>query len=253
MKRYHFLFLIVFTFACFYLVGCGSRKPLNKIESKQDSAIIAGKIDIFYNGVNVTEYTNILFNEIMWGKYVYKTDTSHILLTELPLGKGHIARLQYENFILNLPKEKSTFVLTDPSKINYLGNIVIDWKGKDFKAPNMFGLAGALADEANPDGIVEIYVDSQLDEIKNYIDEKFGPDHEIISNEIAAAPFDSKAKLNLSKSYNPKRDYYDVTLNDGNEINGKIVSKKNDELYVKNERIIYIVKLNKISNILLKK
>jgi len=250
MKVKNFSFAIICILGSF-LVSCGTKKPLIKIEPKKDSSIIAGKIDIFYNGKDVTEDATVLFNEIMLGKYAYKTDTSHILLTDLPIGEGHIARLQYKNFIINVPKEKSSFILEDNSKINYIGHITVDWKGPDSKLPGgMFGLVGAIADEANPDGVVKIYVDSGIEEIKNYIIEKFGSNHEIISNEIKATPFDDTAKLNLSKSYDPKYDYYDVILTSGEEVNGKVYSKKEDELYIKNKQIVYIIKIDKISKIL---
>lgn len=235
---------------CSIMIQCSTNKPLKKIELKTESAIVAGEIHVFYNGEDVTDETAILFNEIMWGKYAYETDTSHLLLTELPLGNGHIARLKYKNFIINLPENKSSFTLTDNSKINYVGNIIIDWKGANSKPPNVFGLLGSLADEANPDGVIEIYVESQIDKIKNNINKKFGPNYEVISNEIKAAPFDSTAKINLSKSYDPKHAYSKVILTDSSEIDGKVVSKKEDKLYITKGRIVYEVKISKISKIL---
>lgn len=242
-------FLLLMSFIGVLLVCCVKR-PLTKLEPKKGSAIIAGKVYVYYNGIDVSEETGILFNEVLWGKYAYKTDSSHILLTELPLGEGHIARLQYENFILNLPREESSFTLEDPTKINYLGDIFIDWKGKDFKAPNMSGLVGALADEASPDGIAKVYVKSNIDEIQDYINQKFGAVHQVIPNEIQAANFDSTAQANLYKSYNPKKGYFDVLLMDGEKISGKIISKKDNELYVKRGKVIYLIKLYRISKIL---
>ena len=244
-----FMSLFLMTFISTFSIGC-VKKPLTKLEPKKDSAIIAGKVYVYYNGLDVSQNTDILFNEVLFGKYAYKTDSSHILLTELPLGEAHIARLQYENFILNLPREKSTFTLKEPSKINYLGDIVIDWKGNDFKAPNMFGLAGALADEANPDGVAEIYVESNMGVIQEYINQKFGPGYQVIPNEIRAANFDSTAQANLYKSHNPKKEYFDVLLKDGEQISGKVISKKDDELYVKRGKVIYLIKLHRISKIL---
>ena len=242
-------FILLISFTSVLLVSC-VKKPLTKLEPKKDSAIIAGKIYVYYNGIDVSEKASILFNEVLWGKYAYKTDSSHILLTELPLGEAHIARLAYDNFILNLPREKSAFTLEDPSKINYVGDIVIDWKGNDFKAPNMFGLAGALADEANPDGVAEIYVESNMGVIQEYINQKFGPGYQVIPNEIRAANFDSTAQANLYKSHNPKKEYFDVLLKDGEQISGKVISKKDDELYVKRGKVIYLIKLHRISKIL---
>ncbi len=149
-----------------------------------------------------------------------------------------------------MPREKSAFTLEDPTKINYLGNIYIDWKGNDYKAPNMFGLVGALADEANPDGVAEIYVESKIGNIQAYITQKFGPGYQVIPNEIQAANLDSTVLANFSKPYIPKIRYFDILLTDGEKISGKVISKKDDELYVKKGKVIYLIKLYRISKIL---
>ena len=247
-----FLFTTVFTFLLIIsiVISCTSRRALQQIQHKENSAIVAGKITVFYNGQDVTSNTDILFNEIMWGKYSYRSDTSHIILTELPLGEGYISRLKYQNFFINVPKEKSLFLLKDNTQINYLGNITIDWKGSKSKSSNIFGLVGALADEANPDGIVNIYVESKISEIQDYVNVKFGTEHQVLSNEIKALPLDTIAIQNIKKSEDEISVYSDFKLKDGTTIQGKLMSKKDNMLYVRNKKTMFIFDRDKLELIL---
>ena len=249
MHKLGFSEINIFLLILILLNSCASRKPLEQIQPKKNSAIVAGKLFVFYNGKDVTPHTDILFNEILWGKYSYRTDSSHILLTELPLGEGHISRLKYKNFIINVPKEKSWFLLQDNTRINYLGHITIDWKGSESKFPNMFGLVGAIADEAKPDGILDIYVESKINEIQGYVESKFGSEHQILSNQIEALPLDSTAIQNLKKSADELSIYSDFKLKDGTLLQGRLICKKNEKLYVRKKRTMFIFGIEKLESI----
>ena len=246
MKIYRF---IIFIIMAFLLLQCASRKELTELTSKNDEAIIAGKILVYYNGIDVTDQTSILFNEIMWGKYSYKANTDHILLTKLPLGDCHISRLAYKSFRRNIPKENTLITLKDAGHIYYIGDITIDWRGAKSKIPNMFGLVGAIADEMNPDGEIKIYVESKIDTIQKYISEKFGQNIKVFPNIINAEILSDSIKVNLTSTRIINHNYYEFNLKDGTKVGGKLFKKTDDELYVKDKRIVYIIKKEKLLSI----
>ncbi len=231
-----------------FLANCSSRKSLLHLESKEGQAIVTGKIYVFYNGADVTEKTSVLFNEVNWGKYNYRADSSHILLTHLPLGECYIARLAYQTFRYNIPKEKSLVTLNNSDSIYYLGDITLDWKGAKDKVPGaMFGLVGVLADEANPDGTVDIYVESNPDSITKYLLNKYDNQKPLKSNIIQASQLTATIKENILK--NIRTDLYQFNLKDNQIIQGKLFRKTDNELYIKDKKIVYIVKKDKLLSI----
>ena len=74
----------------------------------------------------------------------------------------------------------------DPSKITYLGDFIIDWKGADESvgAGEVIGglIGGFIAGEQNKskEGVVTINTVNHIDETKNYLETKFNKPVEIV-------------------------------------------------------------------------
>jgi len=81
MSKYLALLLSVL-----FLVSCAANKKLTTLETTADEAIVAGKIKVLYNGLDVTDKAVVLFNEKTGGTYAYKPDSTGVLITKLPLG-----------------------------------------------------------------------------------------------------------------------------------------------------------------------
>ncbi|MEW6609454.1 MAG: hypothetical protein AB1414_18755 [bacterium] len=155
------------------VVGCAPTRKLVTLNVDPNEAIVIGRLSVSYNGEDVTQKVTLFFNEIMWGKYSYKTDETGYIFTYLPLGKNHFARIAYKDFIYNFPKDYATFDLTTNSAVNYIGDLKVEWNGPKFKMPNMFGMLGALADEAVNDGKIEITVLNKSKECKEIFDKHY--------------------------------------------------------------------------------
>ncbi len=248
MKSIVKTFIILLFIVCFF--SCSSRTKLINLELKDDQTIVAGKLDIYYNGNDVTEETVILFNEISWGTYSYIADSSHMILTYLPAGESYIARIAYKNFFVNLNKEQSLFNIKNINEINYIGHITIDWRGDEYKMPNMFGLVGAIADEIDPDGSVRIFVGSTKEEIEKYLKNKYENEINIQSNLINAISFNDSIESTI-KDVHEKKDsgYYTFNIADSTSRTGKIFKLSDKEIFVKNKRNVYIIDKKKLLSI----
>ena len=244
--------LIYFHVVIFFIINCSVNKQLVEIKNTENQAVVAGNILVYYNGEDITSETTILFNEISWGKYSYKPGVNHRIMTYLPLGESHIARLAYKNFRINIDKEHSSFLLKDAGKINYIGNIYIDWRGDDSKMPNMFGLLGALADEAVPDGQLKVFVENNEQDIRNFINQHYGSDYELVANIIKAVPYDSSKRTIIAsqETYVEGPKNYTFKLHDGRKIRGRLIGKKDGELYINNRSLVYIVNKENLAAVL---
>lgn len=258
--------IIIFLGLMVFLTNCGSRKPLMQIESKAGQAIVAGKIYVYYNGVDVSENVSVGFNELGPGRFTYRTDSSHILLTHFPMGECYIANLAHRGFSIGIPKEKSLVTISSPDSIYYLGDITIAWKGANhkvhgavlfgllgaliYKIPGamLFGLIGVILDGANPDGMADLYVESNPDSMAVSISNKYGTQKPLKTNIIPAALLTADIKENITKNI-IKTYIYQFNLNDGQSIQGKLFKKTDDELCIIDKKVVYIVKRVKLLSI----
>ena len=258
--------IIIFLGLVVFMTNCSSRKPLMQIESKEGQAIVSGKIYVYYNGVDVSENVSVRFNELGPGRFTYRTDSSHILLTHFPMGECYIAKLAYQGFKINIPKEQSLVTISSSDSIYYLGDITFAWKGANHKVPGavlfgllgaliykipgavLFGLVGVILDDANPDGKVDIYVESNPASMAVSISNKYGTQKPLKTNIMPAALLTADIKENITKNI-IKTYIYQFNLNDGQSIQGKLFKKTDDELYIIDKKVVYIVKRVKLLSI----
>lgn len=149
-KLTYFAFLI-----CILIItgSCGSNKMIST-QTKSDEAIIFGKIT--FTGKDSFDSSKILlhFNERLWGKYAVWVDENNYFYIKLPLGENHLALLEYtkgSGFYKNIPNGYLSFNLSDPNKIYYIGDIIINWTLSDKDRRKQGGAIGVI-DEARKKG-----------------------------------------------------------------------------------------------------
>lgn len=225
------------------LLSCASSGRLINLEVEDDEAIVIGGLTVFYNDVDVTEKTTILFNEIMWGNYPYKADSSGLIITKLPLGQNHVARVVYRSFTTNLRKEYATFNLEDNQKIHYVGDIHIDWHGPKFKF-NPGGMLFALADEASPDGVLKITVEDRFSDCLASFQDQF------TTSKVATKSLLRIDPSKLHESMKTDEDYtHRILLDDSENLFGEILDVSEKQLYLGKHDTLYIIKIDRIKTI----
>ncbi len=235
------------------MTGCVSNGHLTTLNTTDNEGIVAGRIEIYYNDENVTNNSTILFNEFMWGTYPFQPDEIGFIVTKLPVGDNFFARISYKNFFINITREHTLFNVIGNNKISYIGNITIDWEGPDYKINTgvMFGAVGgalgALADQMNPDGSIDIYVEDKENEIVDYIHQTFGHEMEMVNVLI---PVPDISQKNSKEIIEIPSDYLTFNINDGRKVYGKLKGIKKKEIYVEDGKILYIIKKDLLLSIL---
>ena len=241
-------FLIIIGFLI-VLTSCTVNKQLVTLNTNEEEAIVGGKLKVLYNGKDVTEESTILFNEIMTGKYNYRADSTGFIVTKLPIGESFMSRVSYLNFFTNLPKESTDFVLTTNDKVTYIGDLTVNWVGDGSKISGMFGLVGAVIDEMNDDGNVEIYSKNNLDEFTSYFSEKYNSNMEIVFIDLNLPDPDS---LSLHKIFNdPSKNpnYLTFNLTNDSKCYGRLRMQKKNKIYVEAGRKLYIFDKKRLNSV----
>lgn len=182
MKVYVFIIAV-----SLILGGCATRPygQLKSLKTGPDEVIVIGKLKVQENGKDVTKETSLLFNEIMWGTYAYRADTSGYLYTKFRRGENHLARIGLGERFSNIPDDFATVMLTDATKVHYIGDITIDITGKlHIMAGMMFGMVGAIADAASSGSRVPITVANDPQPSIDYFRKKFPNSIEVVNSPL---------------------------------------------------------------------
>lgn len=169
------------------LSGCGAARRLDKsLDVSPNEAAIVGHIKIVYNGEDVTEGSAVLFNEFTWGTYGYQVPKDGWILMRLPLGTNHIARLGFAKFLkgqfhYDFQPGQTWFRVSEGGKTYYIGHINVEWAGTGFKTSQMFGLVGALVDQASSDGTLKLGVEDKGGEAKQLLKQRFGAEPVVVT------------------------------------------------------------------------
>jgi hypothetical protein len=149
---------------CLSLIyGCATKPigQLTKIETDPNEVIVLGQLHIKDKGKNITTETTLFFNEITWGTYAYRADSTGYIYTKLKPGKNNIAQIAYNNQLLNLPDDFATVQLNDATKVYYIGDITMDVTDKlHTAASGLLGLTGFIIDATSTKKSVPIKVGS---------------------------------------------------------------------------------------------
>ncbi len=188
------------------LAGCAQMGPVKTLEHGAQDAIVVGYISIFYNGVNVVDYANLIFTP----GGVYHPGDTKIMVYKLPVGEDRLTQVNFQypeelgNHAYSFPNEVLGFRVGDGAKAYYIGHIRIDWKGpKASRSAGLLlgttfglvgGLAGGLADDArekNPNETpgtntveVTMTVEDRLEELLPKLTRKY-PDLRNIEKSLA--------------------------------------------------------------------
>jgi len=228
--------LAVIVIILIFVMSCGIKKPLTDLSPKPNEGIVAGRIKIYYNGHDVTKKTIIQFNQSGWGKYSYKVDTSRIILTRLPLGEGHISQLNYgPDIFCNIPREQSRFQIKDNLKINYIGDIIINWKGP-WEGQDIFGLIAPIGDRINQPRSFNLYVLNNMNNTTKIINERFDTKIEYREALINAPKPGNKIIEELKKYDENKPEYLIFHLKSKKKVDGYLLLIDSNALYVENKK-----------------
>ena len=161
--------------------------PAQNLNVQPNEAAVIGKISIIYNGDDVTENAQVLFNEHVWGSYAYLVPKDGWIVTKLPLGQNNLDRLVFARFLRGVyhhdfTSQQTGFTLTDNQHVNYIGHIVVNWNGTGFKPSQLFGLVGAVIDEMSSDGQLQLAVKNEQPEAVRKVKEQYGIDAPLVAS-----------------------------------------------------------------------
>lgn len=230
--------------------ACTVNKQLTTLVLEENEALVGGRMIVQYNGEDVTPSSTILFNEITIGTYSYKPDSLGYIITKLPLGDCSLRRIAYKNFFYNIPKDQPNFAFEcKKNEINYIGDLTVSWQGSELKISGMFGLVGAIIDEANNDGDLEVYVENNEEQFMDYFRNKYNS--ELVCNNIVLDLVhpDSipKHKPFSDPSNNPGN--FTFTLTKDRNCSGTLRMIKKQKIFVKQQRKLYIFKKKELLSI----
>lgn len=234
------------------LSSCVSTGRVEVFDLAPDEGLVVGKLTVLYNGKDVSRETTILFNEIMWGEFSYRGQDDGYIVTKLPQGENHIARIAYLQNFLNLDITNTSFMVSERTKMTYIGDIIIDWQGPKGKVPMglMFGVVGALIDEAIPDGMINFITEDNEAETVAYINQAMSLNMEstksLIQTTLTHSVSDSLTPI-LSSQPLPRNlvelanDHIQIINTAGNTVSGRFLAHKKKKLYFENQKILYVV------------
>jgi len=139
-------------------VGCASTYKDFKPENvRADEGVAIGRVHVVYNGRPFTKDCSICFNSV---NGPCQTLTPEGLVCQ-NLKKGTVSLrrvLCRDGANQHHAIKDATFELTEP--VVYFGDVEIKWTNRGgYKPSAIFGLVGALADQATDDGDITISVD----------------------------------------------------------------------------------------------
>ncbi|MCK4654270.1 MAG: hypothetical protein KAU01_07485 [Candidatus Cloacimonetes bacterium] len=232
------------------LTACVANKQLTTLQREPNESIIVGKIKVLYNGNDVTDKSYLCFNERATGKYDYKPDSTGYIITKLPVGDGFLSRITYTNIIYNLPKDMALFHVSDSNKIHYIGDLTVNWVGPKSKISGMFGLVGAIIDELNNDGDLEVYAINNQNETMKYFYNKFQTDMEVENIVLNVPHPDSLSHHKIFAEINDNPNLLSFNLKKNKSCKGLLRMIKKETIFVEQGKKLYVFKQKNLISII---
>jgi len=162
--------IIIVVFVAVTLIGCGSGR-ITTLEKDQNEAIVVGRLTITNDGEDISNKSNILFDERTWATYAVWPDDNNYIYLKLPIGKHFIAFLQHSGYNKNFPDDYAVIELPE-SKIYYIGDLTIILHLSESDEAKT-GIAGAVEDINKEVEKIPIDVSDNYDTTIKYFNQKF--------------------------------------------------------------------------------
>lgn len=233
------------------------------MEPAEGKALVTGAVQVYFNGKCVTNQASILFNENALENTPYQLDYEGRFTCQLPVGSNYISKIYYQNVCLKIPTGMANFVVKADNKINYLGDLSVDWQHDNFQgalivmATALTGLVGGLVmlelTEAYSQEEYQqlLYVENNLEEAKNYLISEYNTNLDLLDLTFnfpePGTYFDPIEPVD--HSLNPN--FLTFSTHNKKICYGNLRYLKKNKIYVQCENIIYVIpkkNLNSITN-----
>jgi hypothetical protein len=154
--------------------GCATTSADFRMSSVSPTdAAIAGRLTVLYNGQ--------IFNEncrVMFGDHSIKLSQDGIVLFRVAKGWTTLQRLDCKDFSnQHIRIRGAHFLARGDGWVTDFGDVAITWvNAGGFKPSMMFGLVGALVDEASDDGVATVVVQAPAAEVRAAFRRQTGSD-----------------------------------------------------------------------------
>ncbi|MBF0569299.1 MAG: hypothetical protein HQL18_00785 [Candidatus Omnitrophica bacterium] len=176
--------------------GCAISSLTRLDNIAPSEAIAIAKIHIIYNGKDMSNRSNVLFNE--WGggfpKYQYIVGQDGYIFARLPIGMNGMSGIVHGSGLSHfIAQGEITCQLKGGGVVNYLGDITFNWNGKAsgseagafFRSSTPLGM---LLMSSPDQGTIRVVIESNVKEAQEVFRRKF-PDSQA---EITAALLEVK-------------------------------------------------------------
>ncbi len=133
--------------------------------------------------------------------------------------------------------------------MTYIGDLTINWIGNKSKISGGFGLVGALIDEANNDGDIEIYSKNNLAEFASYFSEKYNNNMEIEYFDLSLPDPDNFWLHTVFGDPSKNPNLFTFSLTNDVKCYGKLRILKKKKVYVDDGKNLYIFDRNRLISI----
>lgn len=160
--------------SCAVSIGCATTSADFKLANiGKDEAAIAGRLTIVYNGQTYTENCYATFG----GRRLKMTKDGVVLFI---VRRGHTAleRLDCEDVSnQHIEIDGVHFVARGDGVVTDFGDVAVTWEAAGgFKASALFGMIGAIVDEASDDGVATTVVRPPVAEVREAFKAQTGVD-----------------------------------------------------------------------------
>lgn len=118
--------------------------------NKHNHITIFGRFMLNGHQPLVTHSVWLHFNERLWGRYAVRVDNEGYFTRTLPIGKNHVALLEYReapDYFLNIAdKHMEIDVPAGSTGTYYIGDISMDWPFTKKDVRSQAGVAGVLGE-----------------------------------------------------------------------------------------------------------
>ena len=230
--------------------GCSFNKQLMTLGTADNKAAIGGKIEIIYNGEDITENSIIYFKDISTGKLInYSVDSSGYIITKLPIGKYYLSRIICGKLHTEIPAGLIEIKLDDNQKVFYFGDLAIIWAGPEFDYSEYFGLAGAVVDDLTYFSNIDAYSRNNIVDFRAYLSLFYDSRKEIEYYDLNLPEIEESKYHNLFSDPEVNPEYLAFNLTTKKIIYGKLRMIKKNEIYVEDGRKLYLFSRNKLISI----
>jgi hypothetical protein len=185
---------VIIVLTCLIFICSCSTLRLTKIEdvSLNEAAAIV-KINLKYNGEDVTKKSYILFNAPSFGaaKHLIPDENGYIY-AKLPLGTNSIDEILLVIGLGNVQHRfntgELTFQLNQAQAIYYLGDLTIDWQGVGSGTAATMSIGLGVVGSLLTQGDIIVSVESNINGAQEAFRKKFQTQLEIIPSLVVVKP-----------------------------------------------------------------